>query len=92
MNGVDVRKAQGIILKNLEKLDQDDKENILNKMVGAETPDIAEQNQVWTWLFKDTVSMSCMNQNSNDNVSIRISGANVASKSFMWTEAGTVMS
>lgn len=46
MNGVDVRKAQGIILKNLEKLDQDDKENILNKMVGAETPDIAEQNQV----------------------------------------------
>jgi len=52
VNGVDVRKAQGIILKNLEKLDQDDKENILNKMVGAETPDIAEQNQVLMLLLK----------------------------------------
>ena len=41
-----VNKAQGMILKSLEALEPAEKENILNKMQGAETSDIAEQNQV----------------------------------------------
>ena len=41
-----VNKAQGMILKSLEALEPGEKENILNKMQGAETSDIAEQNQV----------------------------------------------
>ena len=46
VNGVVVNKAQGMILKSLEALEPGEKENILNKMQGAETSDIAEQNQV----------------------------------------------
>ena len=46
LEGVTASKAQGIILKSLEKLDTKEKENILVKMEGAETNDIAEQNQV----------------------------------------------
>ena len=46
-----VNKAQGMILKSLEALEPGEKENILNKMQGAETSDIAEQNQVRVMLM-----------------------------------------
>ena len=44
VNGLSVGKAQGVILKRLEECHE--KENIMSKMQGAETSDIAEQNQV----------------------------------------------
>ena len=43
VNGLSVGKAQGVILKRLEECHE--KENIMSKMQGAETSDIAEQNQ-----------------------------------------------
>ena len=46
IQGVSVSKAQGIILKSLERLEAKDKESILAKMSGAETTELAEQNQV----------------------------------------------
>ena len=50
VNGLSVGKAQGVILKRLEE--SNEKENILSKMQGAETSDIAEQNQVLMLLLK----------------------------------------
>ena len=44
VNGLSVGKAQGVILNRLEECHE--KENIMSKMQGAETSDIAEQNQV----------------------------------------------
>ena len=52
VNGVSVSKAQGIILKSLEKLEAKEKEEVLSKMQGAETTDIAEQNQILMLLLK----------------------------------------
>ena len=52
INGVSVSKAQGIILKSLEQLEAKDKESILAKMSGAETTELAEQNQVLMMLLK----------------------------------------
>lgn len=52
INGVSVSKAQGIILKSLERLEAKDKESILAKMSGAETTELAEQNQVLMMLLK----------------------------------------
>ena len=50
VDGLSVGKAQGVILKRLEE--SQEKENILSKMQGAETSDIAEQNQVLMLLLK----------------------------------------
>ena len=50
VNGLSVSKAQGLILKSLEE--STEKENILSKMQGAETTDIAEQNQILMLLLK----------------------------------------
>ena len=58
VDGVTVNKAQGIILKSLEKLESKEKENILSKMEGAETTDIAEQNQVLMLLLKASCEQS----------------------------------
>ena len=52
INGVSVSKAQGIILKSLERLDAKEKESILAKMSGAETTELSEQNQVLMMLLK----------------------------------------
>ena len=52
INGVSVSKAQGIILKSLERLEAKDKESILAKMSGAETTELSEQNQVLMMLLK----------------------------------------
>jgi len=54
MEGLPPSKAQGVILKSLESLEEKEKETILAKMTGAETPDIAEQNQVLMMLLKAT--------------------------------------
>jgi len=54
MEGAAPTKAQGIILKNLERLDDKERDAILLKMSGAETPDISEQNQVLMMLLKAT--------------------------------------
>merc|ERR1719369_2276461 len=54
MEGLPASKAQGVVLKNLESLDEKEKDTILAKMTGAETPDISEQNQVLMMLLKAT--------------------------------------
>ena len=55
-----VNKAQGMILKSLEALEPGEKENILNKMQGAETSDIAEQNQVTVMMMMMIIMMIIM--------------------------------
>jgi len=45
-------KAQSMLLKRIEGLEQAERESILAKMQGAETPDIDEQNQVLMMLLK----------------------------------------
>ena len=60
VNGVVVNKAQGMILKSLEALEPGEKENILNKMQGAETSDIAEQNQVIVMMMMIMMMMMMM--------------------------------
>ena len=63
INGVPVSKAQGIILKSLERLEPKEKESILAKMSGAETTQLSEQNQVLMLLLK----VSCeVNQESHE--------------------------
>lgn len=54
MEGLSPSKAQGVILKSLERLEDKERETILAKMTGAETPDISEQNQVLMMLLKAT--------------------------------------
>jgi len=54
MEGLPPSKAQGVVLKSLENLEEKEKETILAKMTGAETPDISEQNQVLMMLLKAT--------------------------------------
>jgi len=54
LEGLPPNRAQGVVLKSLENLEEKEKENILAKMTGAETPDISEQNQVLMMLLKAT--------------------------------------
>lgn len=54
MEGLPPSKAQGVVLKSLECLEEKERETILAKMTGAETPDISEQNQVLMMLLKAT--------------------------------------
>ena len=61
INGVSVSKAQGIILKSLERLEAKDKESILAKMSGAETTELAEQNQVDLVIVSITVMCNRIN-------------------------------
>ena len=67
INGVSVSKAQGIILKSLEQLESKEKESILAKMSGAETTELAEQNQVLMLLLK----VSCEVKQESHEVSVR---------------------
>jgi len=54
MEGLPASKAQGVVLKSLQSLEEKERETILAKMTGAETPDISEQNQVLMMLLKAT--------------------------------------
>eukprot|EP00092_Neocalanus_flemingeri_P108594 GFUD01139469.1.p1 GENE.GFUD01139469.1~~GFUD01139469.1.p1 ORF type:complete len:1170 (+),score=333.86 GFUD01139469.1:112-3621(+) len=54
MEGLPPSKAQGVVLTSLERLEEKERETILAKMSGAETPDISEQNQVLMMLLKAT--------------------------------------
>lgn len=46
LEGLVPAKAQSLLLKRIEGLEQSERESILAKMQGAETENIAEQNQV----------------------------------------------
>jgi len=79
LEGLPPAKAQSLLLKKIEGLEQSERESILAKMQGAETPDIDEQNQVLMMLLK----VSCEvrqegHKHNSSNTIITLGGLQVA--------------
>merc|ERR550517_2403886 len=71
-------KAQSLLLKKIEGLEQVERESILAKMQGAETPDIDEQNQVLMMLLKVSCEVRQESHKHNSGVVITLGGLQMA--------------
>lgn len=52
LEGLGANKAQSVLLRSIEQLEEGEKEDLLAKMQGAETPNIEEQNQILMMLLR----------------------------------------
>merc|ERR1719430_1520009 len=66
--------CQRSLLKRIESLEQSERESILAKMQGAETPDIDEQNQVLMMLLKVSCEVRQESHKHNNGVVITLGG------------------
>merc|ERR1719186_379999 len=67
LDGLNANKAQNVLLRRVEKLEECEREDLLAKMQGAETPNIEEQNQILMMLLRANCEVK---QQSHEHISV----------------------
>lgn len=67
MDGLGANKAQAVLWRRMEKLEEPEREDLLAKMQGAETPNIEEQNQILMMLLRANCEVK---QQSHEHITV----------------------